>query len=559
MKNRKRCLAAALATVMCLNVLGIASQAEAAKAKPKLAKNKLSVQAGKSKTLKVKKAKGWKIQWKSNKKSIAAVKKSGKYTCKVNAKKKGSAVVTCKVTKGKRKYSLKCKVTVTKKERVTPPVVSEAPTASPSGSVAPTVTPSAVPSETPESSPSTTPGLTAPDSLKEAYKDIVPHMGTCVNYSNGQLKDDKTLAHMKQHYNSFTLENESKPDTILRGSANLITKEEAEGLGYILPDNYAEEKVPKLNLDPLDKAMEIAYKNGLQMRFHTFVWHSQTPEWFFAEDYNTSNNVVTPEVMDAREEFYIRTVMKHVFEKEKELTGREDGAGELVYAWDVVNEYVHRSYFGRKGWDTVYGDLKLEPAYVKRAFEIAYDMLKQYGAENKSVLVSNDYDTYFNVDKEIKLVEYINKDEKDENGNPVTICGGIGMQSHVDIDRPTIEQYGKALDAFLATGLEVQITELDITINFGDLGGGRWGYKNAGRTNDDQAVFVKDFMEMIVNKHKNRDQAVNPKGVTGITLWGLYDSVSWRRECQPLLFGKGIDDPKPSYQKFLDASLVWYQ
>ena len=43
--------------------------------------------------------------------------------------------------------------------------------------------------------------------------------------------------------------------------------------------------------------------------------------------------------MDAREDFYIHNVMAHVMEKEKELTG---SAGSIVYAWDVVNEYLHR-------------------------------------------------------------------------------------------------------------------------------------------------------------------------------------------------------------------------
>ena len=33
------------------------------------------------------------------------------------------------------------------------------------------------------------------------------------------------------------------------------------------------------------------------------------------------------------------------------------------------------------------------------------------------------------------------------------------MQSHVDIKRPTLEEYGNALKAFINAGLEVQITE----------------------------------------------------------------------------------------------------
>jgi endo-1,4-beta-xylanase len=47
---------------------------------------------------------------------------------------------------------------------------------------------------------------------------------------------------------------------------------------------------------------------------------------------------------------------------------------------------------------------------------------------------------------------------------------------------------------------------------------------------------------------------VNPKGVTGITLWGLYDTISWRASCSPLLFDTGITDPKASFYEFINAA-----
>ena len=40
------------------------------------------------------------------------------------------------------------------------------------------------------------------------------------------------------------------------------------------------------------------------------------------------------------------------------------------------------------------------------------------------------------------------------------------MQSHVDVKVPTVAEYGSALEQFLAAGYEIQITELDFTINF---------------------------------------------------------------------------------------------
>ena len=174
--------------------------------------------------------------------------------------------------------------------------------------------------------------------------------------------------------------------------------------------------------------------------------------------YKNGSTVVTKEVMDARLEFYIATVMSHVMEKEIELTGE---AGSIVYAWDVVNEYLHHGYAGNiTTWTSVYGDQYLKPTYVKKAYDLAFEQLVNYEAQNKVTLFYNDYETYFNSSQLVKLVNYINEGEETE------ICNGIGMQSHLDVDRPTLDVYKKALDMFLGTGLEIQITELDVTINW---------------------------------------------------------------------------------------------
>lgn len=553
----RRCVAGMLAVAMCVTVMGGSTEAAAA-AKPKLSNKKLTLTAGKTKTLKVTKAKGAKITWKSNKKKVAAVKKSGKYGGKVTAKAKGSAVITCKV-KGKKTYSLKCKVTV--KKKTVPSVVKTAtpstPTPAPPQTQAPgnTAVPggnSPAPSAPASDDQGLKPDLTS-NSILKRYQGIFPHMGSSLNYAgwrgNNDLQDEKTLAFVKENFNSFTLEDEMKPNDVL-GSWNheTISKDEALALGYVIPDNYEENNVPKLNLDKLDQILEVAYKNGLRMRAHVLTWHQQTPDWFFTRDY-TGGRVVTPEVMDARLEFYIRTVMKHMMEKEKQICGE---VGKIIYVWDVTNEYLHRdNQPGSKTWMTVYGDLGLEPTYVKKSFEVAYDMLKQYGAQDKVTLFYNDYDTYFCADDLVSLVNYINE------GEEAKICGGIGMQTHVDVDRPTLDEYGAAVDKFLATGLELQMTEMDVTINFDPDNANT--VQNKGQTDEDQAKYVGDLMKLIVTKQKQRDKTVSPKGITGITIWGLCDTYSWRKDFKPLLFGKDINDPKPSFQAFLDAAKLWVE
>ncbi len=541
----RRLMAGMLAAAMCVTLFAGAGDAGAKTVKPKLSKKKLELTVGSSKTLKVTKAKGAKLTWKSSSKKTAAVKKSGKYGCKVTGKKKGKATVTCKV-KGKKTVTLKCTVNVKAKKKVVD-IKTAAPSATPvpTAPAANTSVPSA--SAAASGNPTIPPVVTLPPaeegSIRKAYEGIFQYMGSCVNYNAGQqLQDAKTLAFVKKHFNSITLENEMKPDAVLGKEADPLTKEEALALGYVVPDNYTEAVVPRLKFETIDQVLKVAHDNGLKVRAHTLVWHSQTPGWFFTEEYADKKNT-TPEIMDARLEFYVRSVMKHVMEKEKELTGE---AGSIVYAWDVVNEYLHRMSWGHI-WDSVYGNNDMEPSYVKKAFQLAYDMVKQYGVQDKVTLCYNDYDTYFNIDDVVALVDFINA------GEAAKICNGIGMQSHVDITRPTLDEYEAALDRFMATGLEVQITELDITINY-DHEGKTWQYKNKNETDEDQAAFVKDFMRLVVRKQRERDVNVSPKGITGVTIWGLYDTISWRAQSSPLLFKDSIDSPKPSFQQFLDAA-----
>lgn len=551
MKQVKAGVARLLTVVLITaSVFSYAQTVDAASKKPTLSASKKRIARGKTATLKLKNAGKYKASWKTSKKNVVSITKKTKTNCTLKALKKGTAVITCKAKKGKQNITLKCKVTVysnTSPDVATPtPVVTDSPTEEPTAVPTKEPTPTPVPTAVPTKHP------LADESILENYKDIFGNVGTCLTYQHhsntamNQLQNKDTMEYVKKHYNSFTLENEMKPDAMLRSTAQLITVSDAKNLGYIIPDNYKEKYVPKLNLESLDNILKAAHDNGLRMRGHTLLWHSQTPSWFFTEDYD-NDTPTDPATMDARLEFYIRTVMKYTMDKELSIAGE---TGSILYAWDVVNEYLHRPSFNwAANWTSVYGDMGASPSYVKKAFEVAYDVLKSYGATDKVVLFYNDYNTYFGVEETINLVNFINENELEK------ICGGIGMQSHIDIAAPTLEEYGEALDQFLKTGLEVQITELDITINFNTDGDNpTYAYKNEGETDEDQAVYVRQFMDMVIEKQLNRDKTVSPKGITGITLWGLYDRISWRASCKPLLFGKNISDPKPSFYQFIEAA-----
>ena len=106
----KQTFAWILALMMVFSIFP-ATQVNAA-TKPKLSKTKITMTVGQSKKLKVKgisKKRAKRIKWKSSKKKVVTVTKTGK----IKARKAGKAVITAKV--GKKK--LKCKVTVKKRSK----------------------------------------------------------------------------------------------------------------------------------------------------------------------------------------------------------------------------------------------------------------------------------------------------------------------------------------------------------------------------------------------------------------------------------------------------------
>lgn len=348
----------------------------------------------------------------------------------------------------------------------------------------------------------------ANETLLNTYGKTFGYSGTCVNLS--QLKNANTLAHIKTQYNSITLENEMKPDAMLGYSPSLFSREDAKKAGYYVPDSMTETYVPKINFDTLDQVLKICYENGLSMRAHTLVWHSQTPDWFFRVGYSTNYGYVSASQMDARMEYYIKSVMNHVCSSKY---------ASVVYAWDVVNEYLHAT---NSGWEKVYGENDNTPNFVKRAFQYAYDCLSYYGLTNSVKLFYNDFNTYMEVNDIITMINYINSGKK--------ICAGVGMQSHLGTTYPSVDYYTSALKSFLNAGFEVQITELDVT----------------NKDNVDQANYIYNLMKNVVTLKKNGGN------ITGVTIWGLSDDVTWIKGETPLLFST-LGNAKYAYYRMLEA------
>lgn len=348
----------------------------------------------------------------------------------------------------------------------------------------------------------------ANETLLNTYGSVMGRSGNCVTLN--QLKDPATLSHIKTHYNSITLENEMKPDAMLGWQPSLISQDAARNLGYYIPSSMQETYVPKINFDTIDQVLKICYENGIGVRAHTLIWHSQTPDWFFRVGYSTNYGYVSESQMNNRMEYYIKTVMNHVYTSKY---------GSVVYTWDVVNEYLHAV---PSGWSKIYGNCGNKPAFVKRAFQYAYDCISYFKLTDSVSLMYNDFNTYMEVDDIITMIRYINSEKK--------ICNGVGMQSHLGTTFPSVSYYTAALQAFVNAGFEVQITELDVT----------------NKSDADQAGYLYDLMKNVLKIKKAGGK------ITGLTWWGISDQVTWIKGEKPLLFSY-LNVPKSSYYNVIQA------
>ena len=529
-----------------------------AKKAPKLSASKtVKLKAGASKKISVKKngvKKLVKVTWKSSKKSCVAINKTKGTSVKIKGKSSGKATVTATVKYKSGKSSktsskkLKCKVTVSNDSE------DQTPTPAPTANA-----PTDEPNET--QSPGRTPG---PTNLLSALSCFVENVGTCISYGGGwggwggssAVADSATTAYIKENFNSLTAENEMKPCNVLGYQPTILTIEEAKNQGYIIPDSYTEAYVPQINYSNIDKLLKYAYDNGIRVRYHGLLWHEQSSNWFFRKNFDSSASYVTPEIMDARNEFFITNIMNHVYSGQYK---------DVVYCWDVINEYFHMTECisrirteanpdGDKNEDVkcyyeVYGDkifedasdpinspVKSNPEYIKKAFKTAHDILKSYGLENKVELVYNDYDTNMNDVRRftIEVANYINsKDELNPDGEKLLTT--IGMQAHDKLGKHSISGHVSTIDAIKQAGYNIQFTEFDLALN--------------GRSEAEQLQYLEDLITVIALESQDGAH------FTCFSWWGMTDSSSWLGANEsPLLCGTSVNDKKPAYYTVINTA-----
>ncbi|MDR1342122.1 MAG: endo-1,4-beta-xylanase [Prevotellaceae bacterium] len=279
-----------------------------------------------------------------------------------------------------------------------------------------------------------------------------------------------------------------------------------ENFSAIVPENcmksmFLQPAEGKFFFDEADKFVAWGEANGMWITGHCLVWHSQAPEWLCTDG---SGKNVSPEALTERLRSHITAVVSR-------YRGRIKG-------WDVVNEAILEDGSWRKS--KFYEILGEE--FIPLAFRLAHE------ADPDAELYYNDYSMAFEGKRSavVRLVKTLR-----ERGLRID---AVGMQGHIGMDYPAIEEFEKSLLAFAEAGVKVMVTELDLTVlpspnpNVGAAVETTFEYRQslnpyAGGLPDSVATAwtgrMSDFFRIFL-KHQDK--------ISRVTLWGVCDGDSWR-------------------------------
>lgn len=284
---------------------------------------------------------------------------------------------------------------------------------------------------------------------------------------------------------------------------NSITAESAMKIKEIHPEEKA------FDFADADYLVNYAEQNNKRVHGHTLIWDSSLPSWIknYKGDSKAWENLFKT---------HIQTIVKH-------FKGR-------VQSWDVVNEAFKDD--GTLDKTTLWYK-KLGPDYIARAFQYAHE------ADPGAILFYNDYGHEYGNFKRRGIVAYVNELKK--RGVPIH---GVGMQMHSRYNLSD-DKFAKAINEVAATGLQVHISELDISLN---------------PESNTSKKLTSDLLKAQAAKYKFIVKTYNaiPKSQQfGITTWNVTDGDSWvpksyKRPDWPLLFDINYEK-KPAYYGVLEG------
>lgn len=296
--------------------------------------------------------------------------------------------------------------------------------------------------------------------LKDAYKDYFM-VGVAVNQRNVTNASQSAL--VKQEFNSMTAENDMKPEPT----------EPREG---------------EFNWTSADRIANFARQNGIKLRGHCLMWHSQIGKWMYEDN-------PTKEVFFKRMRNHIHTIVNRY--------------KDVIYCWDVVNEAITDDRnaadpYRQSPLYKIAGD-----EFIAKAFEYARE------ADPKALLFYNDYNECDPV-KSKRIYEMVKKMKA--AGVPID---GIGMQGHYNIYGPSEKEVDDAIKLYKQVVNHIHVTELDIRIN--EEMGGQLRFSREGQTvSDSIKQHLADQYARVFRVFRNHKDVVKC-----VTFWNLSDRDSW--------------------------------
>jgi endo-1,4-beta-xylanase len=308
--------------------------------------------------------------------------------------------------------------------------------------------------------------------------------------------------------------------SIVRRHFNRLTAENAMKHSRLRPDDGP------MQTAAADAIADFARANGMKVSGHTLLWHRMHGDWLFRD----GNAPAARELVSERLAQHIEaTVARYA---------------DVVDHWDVVNEAVSDSpgktyRDGAEGsrWYETYGG----PHYVKLAFELTAEVAKRY----PTALYYNDYNVA-RPEKRAKVLELV----RWLRAEGVQV-DGVGVQAHWNLLWPTTDEISRTIDELVSEGLDVKISELDVSVYpEDDFPKERWQAERPYEA-ELEAQLARRYVEIFTALERHADS------LSSVTLWGLCDDHSWlntwpiERANYPLLFD-GRHQPKLALRQLLE-------
>ena len=344
--------------------------------------------------------------------------------------------------------------------------------------------------------------------------EAIDHWGN--NLSEIGNSDKEAL--IKQEFNSITFGNELKP---------------AYNMGY-KSKKATETNLPFVIDKSAKEMLDWAKKNKVGVRGHVLVWHSQCEDAVFCKGYkpvytDESKTTLDPSCLVSRKTMlkrlksYIDSTMEYMY---------KNGYADTIYAWDVVNEAIEPgnkdnlrdSYWYKTiGSDFIYYSFKYSREAVnkyskKYAKQYKVDVKKKKElAKIQPKLFYNDYNEFM-AEKRDAMIHILTEDFAGHNLKKEKLIDGIGMQGHIG-DTTNLDDFITALNMFSKAAGEVHITELDVARTGKDANADYY-----------QAAYYQELFSRLIQAKKDG------ANLSCVTIWGLTDDNSWKKESNPLIF-----------------------